>query len=55
MRRPVLRVSNQVRHKPAVQLQKMARFEISDLGLYYLCSENKSADQLSGSENFVFA
>ena len=36
----------------AVQPQKMARglkFRISELdGLYYLCSENKGADQLRG-------
>ena len=36
----------------AVQLQKMARglkFQIEKVeGLYYLCSENKGADQLRG-------
>ena len=36
----------------AVQLQKMARglkFRIEEVeGLYYLCSENKGADQLRG-------
>ena len=36
----------------AVQLQKMARglkFHIEEVeGLYYLCSENKGADQLCG-------
>ena len=35
-----------------VQLQKMARglkFQIKEVeGLYYLCSENKGADQLQG-------
>ena len=52
VRKPVFGVSDQVRHKPAVQSQKMARglkFRIYELdGLYYLCSENKSADQLRG-------
>ena len=32
----------------AVQLQKMARGLKFRMGLYYLCSENKGADQLSG-------
>ena len=52
MRKPVLRVSNQVQHKRAVQPQKMAgdlKFCILEVeGLYYLCSENKGADQLGG-------
>ena len=32
----------------AVQLQKMARGVQFRMGLYYLCSENKGADQLRG-------
>ena len=50
-RKPVFGVSDQVRHK-AVQLQKMARglkvWILEVVGLYYLCSENKGADQLRG-------
>ena len=50
VRKPVFEVSDQVRHNRAVQLQKMARglkFGIKiEEGLYYLCSENKGADQL---------
>ena len=52
MRKPVFGVSDQVRHKPAVQPQKMARglkFRFKEVeGLYYPCSENKGADQLRG-------
>ena len=51
MRKLFFRVSDQVRHKQAVQPQKMAkRFKISDLGsrgivgLLSVCSENKGAD-----------
>ena len=55
MRKPGFRVYDQVRHKVtnrAVQAQKMVRglkFWIKEVeGLYYLCSENKDADQLRG-------
>ena len=52
LRKPVFGVSDQVRHKPAVHPQKMARgleFRILEVeGLYYPCSENKGADQLRG-------
>ena len=58
MRKPVFRVSDQ-----AVQPHKMARglkfrtWEVEEL--YYLCSENKGADQLRGYAKlicvFVFA
>ena len=44
---PTWSITNQT-----VQLQKMARglkFQIKEVeGLYYLCSENKGADQLRG-------
>ena len=53
MRKPVFGVSNQVRHKPAAEPQKMARASrglkfhiLKEDGLYYLFSENKGADQL---------
>ena len=60
MRKPVFGVSDTNR---AVQSQKMARglkFRIKQVkGLYYPCSENKGADQLSGPAKlicvFVFA
>ena len=49
-RKPVFEVSDQVRHKLAVQPQKMARglkLWISEVDrLYCLCSENKGANQL---------
>ena len=49
-RKPVIWVSHQVRHKWAVQPQKMARglkFQIHEVeGFHFLCSENKGADQL---------
>ena len=52
MRKPVFGVSDQERKKRAVQPQKMARglkFRIQKVeGSYYLCSENKGADQLRG-------
>ena len=53
MRKPFFGVSDQVRHKQAVQLQKMAarglKFRSKKVeGLFYLCSENKGADQLRG-------
>ena len=49
-------VSDQVQHKPGCTATEATedgeRLEISDLetveGLYYLCSENKGADQLRG-------
>ena len=47
--RPVFWVSNQVQHNRAVQPQivRGLKFCIEDVeGLYYLCSENKGADQL---------
>ena len=48
VRKPIFKVSDQVRHKRAVQLQKQYgwRFEISDL--YCLSRANKGADQLHG-------
>ena len=50
MRKPFFGVSDQLRHNQAVQPQKMARnweFRIWVVEeLYYLCSENKGADQL---------
>ena len=53
MRKPVFGVSDQLRHKPDCKATEDGwRLEISDLGnrgLYYLCSENKGADQLRGS------
>ena len=52
MRKPVLGFSTRSDKNQAVQLQKMARglkFPIQEVeGLYYPCSENKSADQLRG-------
>ena len=51
MRKPVFRVSDQVRHKPScTTTEDRWRLEISDLDrrLYYPCSENKDADQLRG-------
>ena len=52
MRKPVVRVSDRSDTNWAVQPQKMARglkvliYKVE--GLYYLCSENKGADQLRG-------
>ena len=50
MRKPVFGVFDQVHTNRAVQPQNMARglkFRIKEEdGLYYLCSENKCADQL---------
>ena len=50
VRKPVFGGPDQVPHKP--QSHKMARglkFRIYEVeGLYYLCSENKGADQLRG-------
>ena len=52
MRKPVFRVSDQVRHKPDCTVTEDGyRLEISYLeqeGLFYLCSQNKDADQLRG-------
>ena len=52
VRKPVFGVSDQVRHKRAVQPQKLARglkFWIKvEEELYYPYSENKGADQLRG-------
>ena len=52
LRKPVFGVSDQVRHKPGCTATEDGySLEISDLdveGLYYLCSENKGADQLRG-------
>ena len=52
MRKPVFGVSDQVRHKPAVQPQKMARgleFRIYiEEELHYPRGENKGADPLRG-------
>ena len=48
MRKPVFRVSDQVRHKPGC-MAKGLKFRIQEVeGLYYLSSENKGADQLRG-------
>ena len=58
MRKPVFGVSDQVPHKPACTKQKMARgLKVrikEEEGLYYLCSENKSVDQLRGKLICVF-
>ena len=51
MRKPVFGVSNQVRHKSGcTAIEDGLRLEILDLErrIYYLCSENKGADQLQG-------
>ena len=64
MRKPVFGVSDHVRHKPGcTTTQDGKKLEISYLGsrgiIYYLCSVNKGADQLSGTAKlicvFVFA
>ena len=63
MRKPVFRVSNQVRHKPGCRRKKMARglkFWIKEVeGLYYPCIENKGVDQLRNNRaadlHFFFA
>ena len=49
-RKPVFRVSDQVRHKSSCTATDYGKtLGISDLGgLYYLWSENKSTDQLHG-------
>ena len=50
MRKPVFRFSDQSNTNRAVQSQKIVRglkFRILEVvGLYYLCIENKGADQL---------
>ena len=52
MRKPVFGIPTRSDTNRAVQLQKMARglkFRIYEVeGLYYLCSENKGANQLCG-------
>ena len=52
MRKPAFWFMTRSGTNQAVQLQKMARgldFRIQKVeGLYYLCSENKDADQLRG-------
>ena len=50
MRKPVSGVSDQIRHKPGcTTTDDGQRLEIlEEEGLYYLCSENKGADQLRG-------
>ena len=52
MRKPVLRVFYQVRHKQGfTTTEDGKRLEISDLGsrgIYHLCRENKGADKLLG-------
>ena len=48
MGKPVFLVSVLVRHKPTVQLQKMARCLKLGSRRYDLCSENNGADQLHG-------
>ena len=52
MRKPVFRVSDQVQHKPGcTTTEDVWKLEIlykEEEGLYYLCSENKGADQLCG-------
>ena len=52
MRKPTIWFPTWSDINQAVQLQKMARglkFRIQEVeGLYYLCSENKGADQLCG-------
>ena len=52
MRKPTFKFPTRSDTNQAVQLQKMARglkFRIKKVeGLYYLCSENKGADQLRG-------
>ena len=54
MRKPVFEISDQVQHKSGCTLeaQKTTRglkFRILEVeGLYYLCSDNKGADQQRG-------
>ena len=51
MRKSVVGVSNQVRHKPGCEAQKAARglkFRIQEVKGSYPCSKNKGADQLFG-------
>ena len=52
MRKPIFGFPTRSPTNPAVQPQKMTRglkFRIFEVdGLYYLCSENKGADQLRG-------
>ena len=57
VRKQVIGVSDQVPHKRAIQPHKMARglkFCIYKVeGLYYLCRENKGADQLHTCDTFL--
>ena len=47
VRKPVFWVSNLVRHKQSQKVVRGLKFQIYEVeGLYYLCSENKGADQL---------
>ena len=50
VRNPVFGVSDQAPHKPGcTTTQDGLKFRIYEVeGLYYLCSENKGADQLCG-------
>ena len=52
MRKPVIRCPTRSDTKEAVQQQNIVRdmkFQIWEVeGLYYLCNENKDADQLRG-------
>ena len=51
VRKPTIWVVTRSDTNQAVQSQKQARslkFQIYEEGLYYLCSENKGADQLRG-------
>ena len=58
MRSPVFGVVDQIRHKPgSTIIEDGLRLEISDLrsrGLYYICSENKGADQVTAQLICVF-
>ena len=52
VRKPVFRVSDQIRHEPGCTTTEDdtgLKIRIKEVeGLYYLCSENKGADQLRG-------
>ena len=48
MRKPTFWFPTWSDKNQAVQLQKMAFRILKVVGLYYLCSENKGADQLRG-------
>ena len=65
MRKPVFRVSDQLRHKPGPTTTQdglsLESLYLESRGLYCLCSENKGAEQLRGYREaklicvFVFA